>query len=105
MRVVQAVSIIRNRPSLQYVREYYVVGGKQAVQQIKKKFTNGLYRSIFTIDCVGTFYSPINPTFHLSPYAYMLFFPATQVLAKLFCQRVCVKDQTRVCCWLIYFNL
>ena len=36
MRVVQAVSIIRNRPSLQYVREYYVVGGKQAVQQIKK---------------------------------------------------------------------
>ena len=61
---------------------------KEAVQQVKEKFTNGLYRSICAFDYVGTFYSPISPTFHLLPYAYMLF---------------CGKDQTSVCCWLPFF--
>ena len=76
---------------------------KEAVQQVKKKFMNGLYRSIFAFDYVGTFYLPFSPIFHLLPYAYMLLFPATQVLARLFCQRVCGKDQIRVCFWLPLF--
>ena len=34
----------------------------------------------------------------------MLLFPATQLLQRLFCQRICGKDQKKVFCWLSFFN-